>query len=379
MIRNKKIKDIMKHFIGIITIATLLFSACTKGEEVEGTQAGGEDTNVLTLTYTIPDATVGTRADADTPADVTYVEATGTESTVDGLHLLFFNTDDHGNGTFVASAAATLKDANLKQNTITVALPTEIKTEDEYSVLVVANLAKYITVAADLTAYLNSFKDKTYGRAWEELQAMLPVTDGLYKFPDTRLPMSGTTVKHAGNNAMSVNLLRAAVRIDVKVGDGLTGVTLSNVQLRNVASVVPFFRTQEEISLPRAASAQLAVTDNKVVGGLYAVETSLDVTDPRVLLYDATCLLLNIKSDAIHKDADADKTWYRVNLNVNADTHMQFLKRNNAYRVVVTGVFTPGSTTPDGAYNNKAMLISTVTIHTDWISSGVTPPHITIQ
>lgn len=369
----------MKHFIGIITIATLLFSACTKGEEVEGTQAGGEDTNVLTLTYTIPDATVGTRADADTPADATYVEATGTESTVDGLHLLFFNTDNHGNGTFVASAAATLKDANLKQNTITVALPTEIKTEDEYSVLVVANLAKYITVAADLTAYLNSFKDKTYGRAWEELQAMLPVTDGLYKFPDTRLPMSGTTVKHAGNNAMSVNLLRAAVRIDVKVGDGLTGVTLSNVQLRNVASVVPFFRTQEEISLPRAASAQLAVTDNKVVGGLYAVETSLDVSDPRVLLYDATCLLLNIKSDAIHKDADADKTWYRVNLNVNADTHMQFLKRNNAYRVVVTGVFTPGSTTPDGAYNNKAMLISTVTIHTDWISSGVTPPHITIQ
>lgn len=375
----------MKQLIGIITIASLILSACTSGDVIEVVQPSGEDARVLTLTYTIPDATTGTRADATTRndaatrADVSYVESTGTESTVDGLHLLFFNPDDHGNGTFVATASATLKDANLKQNTITVTLPMEIKTDSEYSVLVVANLAKYITVAADLTAYLATFKDKTYGQAWEELQALLPVaSDGTYSFPDGRLPMSGTTVKRAGTDAMSVNLLRAAVRIDVKVGDGLTGVTLSNVQLRNVASVVPFFRTQEQISLPRAASANLTVTDNKVTGGLYAVETSLDVTDSRVLLNDATCMLLNIKSDAIHKDADAAKTWYRVNLNVNAD-NMQFLKRNNAYRVVVTGVFTPGSTTPEEAYYNKAMLISAVTILTEWKTSGVTPPNVDIQ
>ena len=361
----------MKQLIGISIIASLLFSACTGGDMIEVIQPGdGEDNNTLTLTYTIPDATVGTRS------DVSYVEATGTESTVDGLHLLFFNPDNHGNGTFVAT---TLKDASLKQNTITVTLPAEVKTENEYSVLVVANLAKYIPVAANLTTYLATFADKTYGQAWEELQALLPVdAGGTYSFPDGRLPMSGTTVKRSGNSAMSVDLLRAAVRIDVKVGDGLTGVTLSNVQLRNIASVVPFFRTQEEISLPRAASANQSVTDNKVVGGLYAVETSLGVTDSRVMLNDATCLLLNIKSTAVHKDADAAKTWYRVNLNINA-ANMQFLKRNNAYRVVVTGVFTPGSTTPDEAYNNKAMLISTVTILTEWKTSGVTPPDVTIQ
>lgn len=370
----------MKQLIGISIIASLIFSACTGGDLIEVIQPGGsEGNNALTLTYTIPDATVGTRSGAATRSDVSYVEAIGTESTVDGLHLLFFNPDDHGNGTFVATASATLKDASLKQNTITVTLPAEVKTENDYSVLVVANLAKYILVADDLTAYLATFANKTYGQAWEELQAFLPVdADGLYNFPGGRLPMSGTTVKRSGNNAMSVDLLRAAVRIDVKVGDGLTDVTLSNVQLRNVASVVPFFRTQEEINLPRAASANLSVADNKVVGGLYAVETSLDVADSRVMLNDATCLLLNIKSAAIHKDADAAKTWYRVNLNVNAD-NMQFLKRNNAYRVVVTGVFTPGSTTPDEAYNNKAMLISTVTILTEWKTSGITPPDVTIH
>lgn len=369
----------MKQFIGISIIASLIFSACTGGDILEVVQpGGGEDNNVLTLTYTIPDATTGIRSGGATRADLSYVEATGTESNVDGLHLLFFNPDDHGNGAFVATASATLKDASLKQNTITVSLPAEVKTENEYSVLVVANLAKYIPVATDLTAYLATFENKTYGQAWEELQVLLPVSGGSYSFPDGRLPMSGTTVKRAGTGAMSVDLLRAAVRIDVKVGDGLTDVTLSNVQLRNVASVVPFFRTQEQISLPRAASANLTVTDNKVVGGLYAIETSLDVSDSQVMLNDATCLLLNLKSAAIHKDADAAKTWYRVNLNVNAD-NMQFLKRNNAYRVVVTGVFTPGSTTADEAYNNKAMLISAVTVPTDWIASGVTPPDITIQ
>ncbi|MEB3373941.1 hypothetical protein SFC43_13840 [Bacteroides sp. CR5/BHMF/2] len=71
-----------------------------------------------------------------------------------------------------------MQGASLKQNTITVTLPAEVKTENEYSVLVVANLSKYITVAADLTAYLATFKDKTYGQAWEELQALLPVSGG---------------------------------------------------------------------------------------------------------------------------------------------------------------------------------------------------------
>ena len=73
----------MKQFIGISIIASFIFSACTGGDTIEVVQPGdGEDTNVLTLTYTIPDATTGTRA------DLSYVEATGTESTVDGLHLL---------------------------------------------------------------------------------------------------------------------------------------------------------------------------------------------------------------------------------------------------------------------------------------------------
>ena len=315
---------------------------------------------------------------------VNYVEATAQESTVNGLHLLFFNSDSHGNGTFVATATATLKDASLKQNSITVTLPPEVNTANEYAVLVIANLADYMT-NADLTTYLAGFQTKTYGQAMAELQVALPEetvgSETTCTFPGGILPMSGTTVKLAGKTAMSVDLLRAAVRIDVKVWDAVAGsITLNEVQLRNVASVVPYFRTQEEITVPRVTCAKLSVTaDNQIKGGLYAVETSLDVSDPHKLLSSATCLLINIYRPLLHAGTDAGKTWYRINLNVDGEG-MQYLKRNNAYTVVITGVFALGSSTPEGAYYDKATLIDAVTVPTDWKSSGAgTPPDIVIQ
>lgn len=356
----------MRQLVGIYMIATLCFSSCV-GVELEVVQAGGGE-HTLTLTYTIPDAEAATRA-------ASYVEATGNESVVDGLHLLFFEPDAHGNGAYVATASATLKDADLKQNVITVTLPAAVVKGNEYSVLVIANLAKFTTAPDD---YLATFASKTYGQAWEELQATLPLTDGKYSFPDGHLPMSGTTVKRADKDEMSVDLLRAAVRVDVAVGDGLTTTaTLNHVELRNVAQAVPLFRTQEEISTPRADSSRLTVTDNKVTGGLYAVETSLDVSDSKILLNDATCLLVDIMDPAIHKDGDAAKTWYRVNLNVDADG-MQYLKRNNAYRILITSISGPGESTPDEAYNNGALLISAVTVPVAWKESGITPPEVTI-
>ena len=363
--------------IGIFIIISLGFFSCTH-ENTEGDGLGG-NANILTLTYTIPDAIAG----GGTTRAVNYVEATARESTVNGLHLLFFHSDSHGNGTFVASATAMLKDASLKQNSITVTLPAEINTAGEYAVLVIANLAEYITDTGELTAYLASFRTKTYGQAMAELQVALPentVDSDTYTFPGCILPMSGTTVKLAGKTAMSVDLLRAAVRIDVKVLDALTGsITLSEVQLRNVASVVPYFRTQEEITVPRVTCTKLSVTDNQMKGGLYAVETFLDVSDPHKLLNSATCLLININHSLLHTGTNADKTWYRVNLNVD-NKGMQYLKRNNAYTVVITGVFAPGSSTPEGAYYDKATLIDAVTVPTDWKSNGATiPPDVVIQ
>lgn len=368
--------------IGIFIGMVLCLCSCVREA------AEGEDGNphVLTLTYTIPDAMAG--GGASTRADNSYVESVANESTVSGLHLLFFQPDTHGNGAFVACAAATLKDNNLKQNSITVALPAAVTLADEYAVLVVANLANYITDATDLASYLATFSAKTYGQAMAELQVTLPAaTDpvgsgsigGSYDFKGGILPMSGATVKPAGKSAMSVDLLRAAVRIDVRLHSIITSsVTINSVKLGNVATTVPFFRTQEETAATRAFSAELTtITDNTVKGGLYAVETNLGVSGSRALLTKATCLLVNLKRDLIHTGANADKTWYRINLNVDAN-QVQYLKRNNVYTVVITGVFAPGAPTPEEAYYSEATLIGSITI-AGWEDSGVTPPDVDVS
>lgn len=366
--------------IGIFIIIIFCFFSCAHEEGIgDGVGQGG---NTLTLTYTIPDATAGAVTRAGN-----YVESAANESKVDGLHLLFFEADAHGNGAFVAVASAALKDADLKQNAVIVTLPAEVNETDEYAVLVIANLASYITDAGTLTTYLTGFETKTYGQAMAELEVALPQdaslpvgTSTTYTFPGGILPMSGVAVKPAGKTEMSVDLLRAAVRIDVTMPDLLASyITLNEVQLRNVASVIPCFRTQEEITVSRVSCTPQSVTGNKVTGGLYAVETLLNVSDPRKLLTDATCLLVNVEHTTMHTGANIDKTWYRINLNVN-DTGIQYLKRNNAYKVMITGIFSPGSATPEEAYYSKATLIDAVTIPMDWKSSGVvTPPDVVIQ
>lgn len=369
--------------LGILIIFSLcLFSCVHEASEWEGP---GGTPNQLTLTYTIPDAIAGglaaTRA-------VNYVESTAQESTVSGLHLLFFHPDAHGNGTFVASAPATLKDANLKQNSISVVPPAAVKLADEYAVLVIANLANSMTDAAALDTYLATFATKTYGQAMAELQVTLPPAtttggaaspiDGTYDFPSGILPMSGTTVKPAGKSAMSVDLLRAAVRVDVSVHASVaSSVTIHSVKLANVSTVVPLFRTQEETAAKRAFSAELPATNNGITGGLYAVETNIDVSEPRKLLNDATCLLVNLSRPLVHFGENEYKTWYRVNLNVNA-AGVQFLKRNNAYTVVITGVFAPGAETPEEAYYGEATLVGSITI-AGWEDSGETPPDVDVS
>lgn len=370
--------------LGILIIFSLCLFSCVH-EEAEWDGPGG-GSNTLTLTYIIPDAIAG--GSAATRA-VNYVESTAQESTVNGLHLLFFNSDAHGNGTFVASTTAALKDANLKQNSITVTLPTGVTQANEYAVLVIANLANSMTDATALDDYLATFSTKTYGQAMAELQVTLPLAtattggtttpiDGTYDFPGGILPMSGTTVKPAGKSAMSVDLLRAAVRVDVRLQSDVAGsITINSVKLANVATVVPFFRTQEETAAGRASSAELNATANAIKGGLYAVETNLDVSSPRALLTKATCLLVNLSRPLVHTGANANKTWYRINLNVNA-AGMQYLKRNNAYTVVITGVFAPGAETPEEAYYSEATLIGSITI-AGWEDSGVTPPDVDVS
>lgn len=390
--------------IGIFIISSLCFFSCSN-EETEVAGNGEDVTNTLTVSYTIPDTEAATRTDGSTRtgnacadrsgstrADLPYVTATADENKIDNLYLLFFKPDEHNNGAYVGRATVTppSNTINLQSNTVTVPLPTgNVKVEDEYSVLAIANLAALLDGPGNGTtntdAYLNTFATKTYAQAWEELQASLPLAAPVTRAYDGtrtyniagRLPMSGTSVKPAGSSALNVDLLRASVRIDIKIADFVTGVTLTGAQLGNVSTVVPLFRTQEKTTAARAFSKVSPSTDNKITAQLYAVETSLDVSDRRTLLEEATCLLINIKAPGnVHTagSENENKTWYRVNLNVTDGN--QFLKRNNAYTVLITGIYSPGGATPEEAYYDKATLIDAVTIPVAWTESGVTTPEV---
>lgn len=60
--------------------------------------------------------------------------------------------------------------------------------------------------------------------------------------------MSGTTFKEAGKD-MSVQLLRAAVRIDVRVAEDKRGtVLLKSAMLRNVSPVIPVFNDPQDMA-----------------------------------------------------------------------------------------------------------------------------------
>ncbi|MCD8184189.1 MAG: hypothetical protein LUE99_15145 [Bacteroides sp.] len=221
--------------IGIFIISSLCIFSCSN-EETEVVGNGEDATSTLNVTYTIPDTEVATRGDgstradvnastgADTRADASYVVATAEENKIDNLYLLFFNPDEHGNGAYVGRATANVSSINLKSNTVNVDLTSgNIKPENEYSVLVIANLKTLLDGTGSGTTntdkYLNSFTTKTYAQTWEELQVSpLPSNYDL----TGRLPMSGTAVKPANSSALNVDLLRATVRIDVKVPDFVT-------------------------------------------------------------------------------------------------------------------------------------------------------------
>ena len=60
---------------------------------------------------------------------------------------------------------------------------------------------------------------------------------------------------------------------------------------------------------------------------------------------------------------------------------VQYLRRNNAYTVVIKDVLSQGADTPDEAYGAGSFGIRTVTVPTDWkVPDGiVTPPDVEVN
>lgn len=379
----------------------LLTTSCTGESSLSGNglPAGA---GRFSLSYTIPDSrtaeSTASRAATASPAvrPVTaspaaraadYVTAVGNESRVADLRLLFFTYDEHGNGTYVTSLTATPAQPTTgtsEKTDVTYTAGSGIDDATDYRVLIIANLGQYLG-DTETTALLSTCTGKTENRVKMDLLPAITAAkanggilnggDALY------LLMSGEAVKTAGKD-LQVELRRASVRIDVEVAEEKKAIiTLNKVMLMNVASDVPLFRDPRETYTPnRISTKQSDVAGNRSTGQLHCTESYLDLSDgdSRKKLFGTTCLLLSATSTEIDYKGATDNTWYRLDLVTGTDG-IQYLKRNNAYTVVIKDITAAGYPTPEEAYYSDAMLITGVTIPSQWNAGGEVPPQVDVN
>lgn len=252
-----------------------------------------------------------------------------------------------------------------------------IDNHTDYDVLVLANASVYFS-GMDWDAYCAG---QTENAVRVRLRGEMPLhspTDRTYKVTDDCLPMSGIAFKEAGKD-MSVQLLRAAVRIDVRVVEDKKGtVLLKSAVLRNVSPDIPMFNDPQDAAFTPLtyANTKSAQEQFSIIGGLYATEVLRTLHTPYLKQTQAVCLLLECE-----KSSSSCSGWYRVNINIDKDD-VQYLRRNNVYTVIIKDILSQGADTPDDAYGAGSFGgIQTVTVPTDWkVPDGiVTPPDVEVN
>lgn len=370
-LKNKNIKQSFHCLFMLMwlvcTFPIVGFTSCSREDSLPVSASSGEK---VTVSYTIPEKTPGTRSG--------YVLAEGAESTVNSLYFLFFKYDVHGNGTYITALQGTMESSSLRTNRISLTLSGGINNTTDYQVLAVANLESFTPNPADFL--LKTCAWKTYGEIHRSLALQLAKdADGVYSFAGGILPMSGSTIKRAGED-ITLDLYRAVVRVDVKVAaDKTSDITLYEAYLANVMPQVPLYEIWDAgEAYVRSQSAQ-AQSGEIIKGKLYTGECLRHFTgDKDDIRRRALCLILKVKSTAIHNTPEtANLLWYRTNLKL--EDNAQYLQRNNAYTVYITDVLSTGQETGDDAINGASQLtISTVTV-AEWADSGVTPPDVDID
>lgn len=340
-------------------------ACCSKEEQAAGQQPQAPETFVVS--YNIPDVDLN-----EVTARAGTTPSWGTESQITSLLLLFFEQDDYGNGEFVGSLTGH-QDGNSLEKTGSVEMTVggTITNESNYNVLVFANAEKYAIVAdietfcAGMTENLVKFR----------LRPSLPSTDGVFTVPQGYLPMSGTAVKEAGKD-LKVTLLRAVVRVDVGIKKEVNNdIVLEEALLANITPVISLFSDPRDEKTLRLFGDPVLSNENAIIGGLYATESYITATDDRSkMLTQRTCLLVKCRKVTY----TGDRLWYRVDVNID-DQEIQYLKRNNVYRVTINSIRSLGAKTPEEAYYADASLISSVTIQQKWKDSGMPPPGVDVN
>lgn len=352
---------LMKNLSAGMFCCLAAFFSCS---EEKGLPSSGipQRRETFLLEYNLPNTGEKTRKGAYS----SYIPSVNAdENRVDMLHLLFFEQNEHGNGSFVEMLTGTLGGGSIeKAGSIVVDIHnTGISNDKDYHVLVIANAHKYFANDSELSTFC---QDKTENTVRLLLQAKMPVlSPGVYEIPDKLLPMSGSALKSAGKD-MRVDLLRAVIRMDVKIADAKTQeYELLEATIRNASPRVPLFSAPADLAFEPLKLNKTVEAPDKVIirGGMYLPETFRSgLKNLALRKKQSACMLVKCR-----KKNDTDvRNWYRVDVALHSDG-TQYLRRNNAYMVVIKNIKGPGYNTPEEAYESLENLleVSAVKIE-DW-------------
>lgn len=380
---RERIITVGRRLVTLFCVTVLCSCTEQSGAGLEsGSEPGSSAGTHLQLNYTIPDS----QEIATLTRTGLIPVARAEESKIKDVRLLFFEQDDYGNGLYAGTLSGTVEGSSLeKSGKINFTMPENgtLDNSTAYDVLVIANAATYFPGLSDID-FDNQCKDRTVNDIRMRFQGEMPRegSSNAYTVTAECLPMTGVTKKEAGKTDMQVSLLRAAVRVDVRVApESKDQIVLMGATLRNIPAAIPLFGDPRDVHSRLLAFGNVVEsTDNAILGGLYATEQyhTVSLSD---LASTASCLLVQCKKTGY----TGNRCWYAVFLNVGMDG-VQYLRRNNAYTVEIRKILSLGTEDPESALQNgDNTLVKTVIIPTEWEiptkddGSEVTPPEFEIK
>ncbi len=345
----------MKKILFILTALLALITTSCQEDGLGRASSGGPE-NGFRLSYTINDpVSVITKSSLESEVE---------ENKINSFYILFFENSTDGSGEFVEviDVKNTFGNELATSGELDITFPNDSKIDKDkdYKLLFCANIEAYskadINNVADIENLCQGRTEKEVGEMTFLLEVMGvdPGTEGEQsdnsnRIENTNLPMSASAVKNASVKNISIGLSRIVSRFDVfcEVAD----YQLVSASIWNAATTSPIWNDYEN-EFDQSYTQRyygIGTTNGQIIASLYAFENSVDAS---IQNDQTTCLIVGLK------DNEDNIEYFRVDIKAFTD-NTQSLKRNNAYRTIITGVKASGKITEEEAYISGGDLLDT--------------------
>ncbi|MCD8193716.1 MAG: hypothetical protein LUD74_04050, partial [Tannerellaceae bacterium] len=285
------------------------------------------------------------------------------EDQVNSFYILFFEHTTGGIGKFIAAidVMETHEGPLSNSGILDIEFPagSGLNATETYNMLLCANIEEYQTGITNLSGLEAVCQDKTEREVIGMLQAKIEgVPAGLspreeQEFNDrrmviTNLPMSTSAVKQAGQDELTVELIRTVSRFDVALDQTtVEGYRLESASIWNAYTVCRIWEGVFSEFTDARTERYYGVKANgnkEITASLYAFENY--VSTPAQTDKSTTCLIIGLNNLSTGKTE-----YFRANVNASGSLGHQ-LHRNHIYTLIIKSVNNQGDENERGAYDN---------------------------